>query len=142
MTSTHSVPHAAGEAAPEETARFLDLSRELSALHEQAGPAAVHVFWRRWDTILTELTAGERAAIEAVREPQTYAALIHDLTCRAEERLRLDAALVELFFWEREWDRASFERLLAFSRRQVPAFVQTRLGQPEPPRLRSGPSSP
>lgn len=104
--------------------RFLRLRSSFRTLARTLGEERVRQFWEIAEIVFTTVAADARAEIEAARGPLAYEAVLRYVGGACVDALRIDPQLTDLLPTDREMEAA-----LEYFRFQLPAFLETRLGQ-------------
>lgn len=108
-----------------DAALLIELNRDFGRLKSLVGDERARLFWDVQDRVAATLGAAERDRIEAVRDALSFENLVAEFTRACADALRTDGDLLDAFDPCPEAWELGF-RLL---RKQVPAFLLTRVGQ-------------
>jgi hypothetical protein len=105
--------------------RFLVLSRELARIQKAFGDRAVRLLWETVDAIVTTIFWDARKRVEAVRTSEGYQTQLANLWEDCRFALKRDPDIHEALMGHPD----GFELAMRFVGNQLPALLETKLGQ-------------
>jgi hypothetical protein len=104
---------------------FLESAQQYRELKTKLGSRRARLFWDVQEAVLATTCAAYRREIEAVQDTSDYEAILADILALCEEGIRDHQEIQDAF----EQDPQTLDLALTWMRRQLPPFLETRLGQ-------------